>query len=306
VRKKFIVPISQLTTNSTTTTSSLSSASYRLNTPRDFFASRTTSTLNLDLCSGGQHRQQQQRFAETASSLIKSYKEQTSTTNPNKIFYSTKSLLNELAQESLTDSMSGKSSRGGASRTSSKASTGSGVATQPTLRQPMMPTMSSAAGFKRLEIMKSQQELIEECKNSLNELIKASKWSQSGAVGADNNNNGSSEVAMRELMDSRRKSESNRSLAAFASNNSTSSFIMGTTGDERPVVKKSGMKKSHTLINQTLSSLQQQQTTANASNPFPSSVSTHSLSREAADFSSCMHLFERIKSQDSEQSTSKN
>jgi hypothetical protein len=151
------------------------------------------------------------------------------------------------------------------------------------ISRPCIGGVNSAAGLKRLEIMKSQQELIEECKNSLNELIKASKWPSNEA---DEEN--------------RRKSESNRSLALFGTNSSLSNFNtvsnFNSKCDEDRYHRKStsgfgGMKKSQTLINQTLSSLQQQPT---QNGPIPSSVSTNSLSRDA-DFASCMHLFDRTK-----------
>ena len=137
---------------------------------------------------------------------------------------------------------------------------------------------SNLGGFKRLEIMKSQQELIEECKNSLNELIKASKWS-SGVNGAANNC---------DYIENRRKSESNRSLANFYSNSAImiNSNQIGDQ-DNQYSGQRNTMKKSATLINQTFSSIQK--------NPgLSTSASTTTLAREN-EFSSCLNFFEKIK-----------
>lgn len=123
---------------------------------------------------------------------------------------------------------------------------------------------------QRLEIMKSQQELIEECKNSLNELIKASKWSSNSTETEERRNHDDTCIRNKPMM---RKSQTNQTISSLANSG--------------------GGDSSHTPILNSLSTATLSRVCENAASTNPANT----------DFSSCLHLFDKIRKDNKETSS---
>lgn len=124
-----------------------------------------------------------------------------------------------------------------------------------------MERQQSTSGNKKCykKRPQSQEEIIEECKNSLNELIKASKWPT-----FNKNGNTTNAVNLADLCSPKSTlSIYGNCLNLDKPNGGSSTYDNLIELNERKNFKSSTLKKSHTLINQTFSEI----ATATSSKP---------------------------------------